>query len=641
MMTRLPALLVVASLSLFAGCLGAPPKECTACGDVCVNLVSDSKNCGACNKVCAGGTRCENSACVSTNAGTTSTECSLDCGASGKCVKGADGGAASCQCLAGFTGDRCDRCKTGFQDNDADGICAPDCSGTTCMNGTCADTTGAARCVCRPGYAGVTCEVCAIGFQDNDRNGVCEATCAMTTTCNNGTCSDSSGRATCVCTGGFMGAACNACNAGLQDNDGDGVCRPQCTTTQCGTRGTCSDATGTALCTCSGGYTGLTCSTCAPGLQDNDTNGTCTPACAANQCGANGTCSDSTGTAVCTCAMGYAGADCRACGAGLQDNDANGSCLPSCQGAMLTCTGGAICTDVSGTASCSCPAGYTGPTCTQCAVGFQDEDGDGRCALPCTTRPFLSDAGTARQVLNISNPSPAPLSAGTLVFAELAPPLSGWALNDGGGIAVVLQEPDGGVRSIGRDIALSTDGGSRISFRLAAPVAAGTTSRDYSLYRSTTGVAAQGFLGAAVRVDDASRTLVCDLRGNFFFSIQLRQLAPQQYEINVADGTGDGSAYARITITDLVTGTVLRDTTFNDGAGSCCTAPTYIARVPITITSRVFRVRTETREFSGTHRFYGCDDFGTGNPPTSQIGVSDFIYVVSDSSATAVACGGG
>lgn len=90
----------------------------------------------------------------------------------------------------------------------------------------------------------------------------------------------------------------------------------------------------------------------------------------------------------------------------------------------------------------------------------------------------------------------------------------------------------------------------------------------------------------------------------------------------MADGTADGSAYARITITDLFTGAVLRDTTYTNGAGSCCTAVTYIARDAITINSRLFRVRTETREFSGTHRYYGCEDFGTGNPPTSQIGMT-------------------
>lgn len=644
MMTRLPALSVVASFSLLVGCLGTPPRECTACGDVCVNLVSDSKNCGACNKVCAGGTRCENSACVTTSSGTGPTECSLDCGASGKCLKGSDGGAASCQCLAGFAGDRCERCAMGLQDKDADGICTPDCTGVTCTNGTCSDTTGTARCVCRPGYAGVSCEVCAIGFQDNDRNASCEATCATAAlTCNNGACSDTSGRATCVCTGGFMGAGCNACNAGLQDNDGDGVCRPQCTATQCGTHGTCSDATGTALCTCTGGYTGLTCATCAAGLQDNDTNGTCKPACAMNQCGANGTCSDSTGTAVCTCAMGYAGADCLACAAGLQDNDTNGSCLPSCQSATLTCTGGAICTDVSGTATCSCPAGYTGPTCTQCAAGYQDDDGDGNCALPCSTSPIATSVGPNRLVLRIPNPTPQPLSAGTLVYAQLPPAVRSWALPDGGGIPVIFQLPDGGTSSIGRDLTLAAPdaGTSRVGFRLAVPLPANSTTQDYSLYRADTATFAPAATGIATRVDDPAKNLTCALQGNFFFSIQFRQLGPQQYEINVADGTADNGAYARITITDVLTGTVLRDTTYNNGLGMCCSMVTYIARDTITIPSRLFRVRTESREFSGSHRYYGCDDFATGNPPTSQIGVTDLVYVVTDGfSATAVACGG-
>ncbi len=61
------------------------------------------------------------------------------------------------------------------------------------------------------------------------------------------------------------------------------------------------------------GYTGTTCSTCATGYQDNDGNGTCLPTCATftpTACNGHGTCADTSGLATCTCQTGYAGSQC-------------------------------------------------------------------------------------------------------------------------------------------------------------------------------------------------------------------------------------------------------------------------------------------------------------------------------------------
>src|SRR5690606_2251758 len=98
------------------------------------------------------------------------------------------------------------------------------------------------------------------GYQDNDANGTCAPDC-MTAglACGHGACSDLSGTAQCVCDIGYISliGACDSCDTGYQDNDLDGTCVPDCTTANLACAyGECSDTTGTALCLCDLGYTG-------------------------------------------------------------------------------------------------------------------------------------------------------------------------------------------------------------------------------------------------------------------------------------------------------------------------------------------------------------------------------------------------
>ena len=106
---------------------------------------------------------------------------------------------------------------------------------------------------------------------------------------------------------------------------------------------------------------------CSGGLQDNDNNGTCLPTCRTAQLTCtHGQCSDATGTAACACESGYAGERCDVCATGFQDNDKNGICLPACSAGGITCPAQATCNDASGTARCICAAGFT-------------DDGQGNC----------------------------------------------------------------------------------------------------------------------------------------------------------------------------------------------------------------------------------------------------------------------
>ncbi len=109
-------------------------------------------------------------------------------------------------------GPGCKECCVGYQDNDGDGTCLPDCTTQDCSgHGTCDDSGGTAVCACDVGYTGAECDTCAAGYQDNDGNGTCQANCA-TSGLNCGlhsTCDDMSGEAVCTCDDGWGGPGCS------------------------------------------------------------------------------------------------------------------------------------------------------------------------------------------------------------------------------------------------------------------------------------------------------------------------------------------------------------------------------------------------------------------------------------------------
>jgi len=298
-------------------------------------------------------------------------------------------GVALCVCDEGWAGAKCDACAGGYHE-DGEGGCVKDteCTVTTCSgHGECAVVEGVPTCTCAISYAGPNCGVCADGYQDNDIDGLCLPACMATSNCGHGQCSDVSGVALCQCETGWDGAACDECAPGYHDEDGACVADTGCTDTTCGGHGTCDASTGDPVCTCDTGYTGSFCQDCAENYQDNDGDNTCNPDCEEANLGClstSGACSDESGTAVCVCNVGYDGERCELCANGYQDNDTNGSCTPTCEGAALTCVHGA-CSDASGPAACACEAGYAGVTCDVCAAGYQDKDEDGVCAADCET----------------------------------------------------------------------------------------------------------------------------------------------------------------------------------------------------------------------------------------------------------------
>jgi hypothetical protein len=338
---------------------------------------------------CAAGYHRDGQVCV------LDTECGPNsCSGHGACDDSS--GVVVCTCEAGYAQPFCASCAEGYQDHDQDGACLPDCAtaGLDCSgHGQCADDSGLAVCVCDLGHAGETCADCAAGYQDHDQDGACLPDCSLVDCVPHATCEDASGTAVCVCLDAYTGEDCEACSQGYQDHDQDGTCLPDCSLLDmnCGPHAACDDSGGQGVCVCDAGYTGEGCMACAEGYQDHDQDGTCLPTCATAglTCPAHASCQDATGTALCVCDDGYTGPACEDCAQGYQDHDQDGTCLPTCATAGLVCPAHASCQDATGTALCVCDLGYAGPECATCAAGYQDHDLDGTCLPTCETLGWL------------------------------------------------------------------------------------------------------------------------------------------------------------------------------------------------------------------------------------------------------------
>lgn len=117
------------------------------------------------------------------------------------------------------------------------------------------------------------------------------------------------------------------------------------TSLDCGGHGTCSDTSGTAICTCTDGYTGDHCEVApVPPATCNTVS---------LDCGNHGSCDDSGASIVCVCNAGYSGAQCE-------------TINPTCDTAPLQCGSHGACTDAeNGTMYCACSDGCTGETCSE------------------------------------------------------------------------------------------------------------------------------------------------------------------------------------------------------------------------------------------------------------------------------------
>ena len=198
------------------------------------------------------------------------------CGANEHCIFDAD--PPYCECDTGYTGSECEQCAPGYEDPNDTGTCRPimvDCDevGVCGLHGSCISMPPSPDyCQCEPGYTGPTCAQCGPGLQDNDQDGTCEPDCdSVELDCEAPLeCVDDSGTAICDCPGNTNGDACQYCDSGFK-RIGDGPCYQVCPL-DCVEPGQCFDDGGLqpAECRCPSGHAGVACDTCESGWTMGD-----------------------------------------------------------------------------------------------------------------------------------------------------------------------------------------------------------------------------------------------------------------------------------------------------------------------------------------------------------------------------------
>jgi hypothetical protein len=300
------------------------PMGQTACGGVCLDLQTDTANCGACGTTCMAGQACVAGTCGcrsgSMACGGSCIDLQTDtnnCGMCGNaCPMGRSCVAGACACLTGRT-DCGGTCIDVQADERHCGGCGMACPmGQSCVMGACACPTGQTLC-------GGAC----VDTASNTANcGMCGNACPASQTCAMGVCACAMGRTACG-TGASL-----TCADVMSDAANCGACGRACVTGQTCVAGACACPTGQTAC-----GAGMA-AACVDPMATNAHCGRCDNACGAAQTCAGGACTCPTGQTAC-------GTSC----VNTTNDSANcGGCGMACPAAQ-SCVAGA----------CACPTGQT------------------------------------------------------------------------------------------------------------------------------------------------------------------------------------------------------------------------------------------------------------------------------------------
>ncbi|MDP7037796.1 MAG: hypothetical protein QGI45_01455 [Myxococcota bacterium] len=228
--------------------------------------------------------------------------------------------------------------------------------------------------------------LCAVelGYLCSGQPSVCVLSCGDGIINGNDECEDTfEGNGSCqncqiVCDAGYAGASCTSCAPGYQDENEDGTCLASCdiAVLTCSGHGSCAiSEAGLTECVCDTGYAGANCSDCASNYQDGNEDGTCLADCTLVDldCSGNGECGiNASGETACACYTGYEGESCDACVTGYIN--CGEGCAPACTDSE-TCNGHGECNEETCTSPlCLCEYNWSGSNCTECAEGYTGTD---------------------------------------------------------------------------------------------------------------------------------------------------------------------------------------------------------------------------------------------------------------------------
>lgn len=309
--------------------------------------------------------------------------------------------ACTCECMAGYEGDQCQRCTSGFVGYPACRRCsnAQDCSGNARLVEPLASGTGC-KCACAgmwrgdkcdscpPEYDQTTCDRCAEGYVGYPSCTRCTCDGHATTVTSDPT------RTRCICgcesrfsclaalataANGSVPAQCERCDVCSAGHVGFPVCQACGIDAHC--NGHASKVVANAdrsacVCSCSTGYTGPSCGQCASGVGYPACT-TCDPAlhCSGHAVAVR----PENGVCVCGCAASWRGQRCEICDERFDQATCAACALghvkyPVCAKCTLDSCGGRgrfVTSDPTQSfCVCTCNEGFDGELCQRCAAGF-------------------------------------------------------------------------------------------------------------------------------------------------------------------------------------------------------------------------------------------------------------------------------